>query len=130
MNQLTGVIPLLTVAGLAGCSGDKPADAVKANAAPETQGEAAAALPVMDPKEYQQVIYNCGNNRELVLRLFDDQSARVEIDHETQVLRPVATADGTLFLGDFVNVRVVGEKATASRDGIVLMSNCRVQAGS
>jgi len=132
MNKLTGVIPMLFVAatGLVGCSGDKPADAVKAKAAPETQGEAAPALPVKDPKEYQRVIYNCGNNRELVLRLFDDQRARVEIDHETHVLRPVATADGTLFLGDFVNVRVVGEKATASRDGIVLMSNCQVQADS
>ena len=120
----------LVVALLAGCSGDKPADAEKARDAADSQGEAAPALPVKDPKEYQRVVYNCGNDRQLVLRLFDDQRARVDIDHDTHVLRPVATDNGTLFLGDSVNVRVVGEKATASRDGIVLMSNCRVELGS
>ncbi|WP_293369040.1 hypothetical protein [Nevskia sp.] len=134
MNPLIRVIPMLSLAAFAlvGCSGDKPADAGKAagKAEPQTLGEPAPILPVKDPKEYQRVVYNCGNNQELVLKLFDDQRARVEIDHETHVLRPVATDDGTLFLGDFVNVRVVGEKATASRNGIVLLSNCQVQLGS
>ncbi len=133
MNLPSRVIPLLALALLAGCGGDnKPADpqAPATKAEPEVLARPAPVLPVKDPKEYQRVVYNCGNNKELVLRLFDDQRTRVEIDHETHVLRPVATENGTLFLGDFVNVRVVGEKATASRNGIVLMSNCQVQAGS
>lgn len=133
MNHLSRLIPMLTSALLlAACSGDKSADkdAAPAGAAPEVLGEPAPILPVKDPKEYQRVIYDCGNDRELVLKLFDDQRARVEIDNETHVLRPVATDNGTLFLGDSVNVRVVGEQATASRDGIVLMSNCQVQLGS
>lgn len=131
MNSTTRVIPLLVLVLLAACSGDKSADkAATAKDKPEARAEPAPILPVANPKEYQRVVYNCGNNRELVLKLFDDQRARVDIDNETHVLRPVATDDGTLFLGDFVNVRVVGEKATASRNGIVLMSNCQVQLGS
>ena len=133
MNRLIRAIPLLSLAALllAGCSGDKAADKqAGTSAAAAATAAPTPAEPAKNPKEYQRVVYACGNGQQLVLKLFDDQRARVEIDHETHVLRPVTTGDGTLFLGDFVNVRVVGEKATASRNGIVLMSNCQVQAGS
>ena len=144
MNKLTAVIPVLSISALlllAGCGRDKPATPAADRAAGSTGGtssdaarpfsklqtETVPAPPATESKEYQRVVYACGNGRELVLKLFDDQRARVEIDHETHVLRPVTTDNGTLFLGDFVNVRVIGEKATASRNGIVLMSNCQVQ---
>lgn len=142
MNTLNPVIPMLLLAAAitAGCGRDKsaePSAAPSADAAgskatddkpfSKLQTETVPPPPVEAAKEYQRVVYRCGNGKELVLKLFDDQRARVEIDHETHVLRPVTTDNGTLFLGDFVNVRVIGEKATASRNGIVLMSNCQVQ---
>lgn len=144
MNKLMAVIPALSMSAallMTGCGSDKSAapaadnkagaaGAAPANAArpfSKLQTETVPAPPTKEAKEYQRVVYACGNGRELVLKLFDDQRARVEIDHETHVLRPVTTDNGTLFLGDFVNVRVIGEKATASRNGIVLMSNCQVQ---
>lgn len=140
MNKLNSVMPTLALAAallLAGCGGDKsagpPANKTDDAASPaqpflKAPAEVAAPAPPVDTaKEYQRVVYRCGNGKELVLKLYDDQRARVEIDHEIHVLRPVTADDGTLFLGDFVNVRVVGDKATASRNGIVLMSNCQVQ---
>lgn len=140
MNKLNAVIPMLTLTAallLAGCGGDQsaepPASKTDDAASPakpflKAPAEAAASAPPVDAaKEYQRVVYRCGDGKELVLKLYDDQRARVEIDHEIHVLRPVTADDGTLFLGDFVNVRVVGDKATASRNGIVLMSNCQVQ---
>lgn len=119
---------------LAACGQDTPpAEAPPAPASPDAGrapasfGTPAPVLPVEEPKEYQRVRYRCSNGRDLVLRLYDDQRTRVEIDHETHVLRPVPVDGGTLFLGDSINVKVNGEKATASRNGIVLMTNCQVQ---
>lgn len=140
MSKLDSMIPTLALTAallLAGCGGDKsaePAGRKTGDAASPARpflnaaAEAAApAAPADEAKEYQRVVYRCGNGKALVLRLYDDQRARVEIDHEVHVLRPVTADGGTLFLGDFVNVRVLGDKATASRNGIVLMSNCQVQ---
>lgn len=138
MNLLRRAIPLLvgaTLLGGCGKSGDSaPAapSATPANpaAAPFLKPSDAAVTPpaVAAEKASGREVYRCGDGRHLVLKHYDDQRVRVEIDHETQVLRPVATGEGRLLVGDFVNVRVVGDKATASRNGIVLMSNCQLQA--
>lgn len=137
MNLLHRVIPLLVGAVLLGGCG-KSEDAVPAAppanpaAAPFLKpSDAAGTSPaVVAEKESGREVYRCGDGRQLVLKHYDDQRVRVEIDHETQVLRPAATGEGRLLVGDFVNVRVVGDKATASRNGIVLMSNCQLQAAS
>lgn len=121
---------------VAGCSDKKSNDAKTGAAAdPVTagarlKGDVAPILPVDNPTEYQRVQYVCNGGQTMVLQFFTDQRTRVVLDGDTHVLRPVATEDCTLFLGDSVNVRVVGEKATASRDGIVLLSGCQVKLPS
>lgn len=98
-----------------------------AGRAPVRVGTPAPTLPVEAAKEVQRITYRCSSGRTLVLRLYDDQRTRLEIDHETHVLRPVPVEGGTLFLGDSINVKVNGDRLTASRNGIVLMTNCRAQ---
>lgn len=119
---------------LAACSDKKSEEqpAPKADSAPaaapaKTSEPAAAPAVEHEPKEVQRVVYDCGGGKNISLRLFDDQRARVDIEGRTEVLRPVETQDGTLFLGDNVNVRVIGQQAIASRAGIVLLSGCKTQ---
>lgn len=138
MNLLRRAIPLLVSAALlSGCGASEDAAPAAPPAAPanpaaapflKPSGSAGTPPAVVAEKESGREVYRCGDGRQLVLKHFDDQRVRVEIDHETQVLRPAATGEGRLLVGDFVNVRVVGDKATASRNGIVLMSNCPLQA--
>lgn len=117
-RRLAGLAVVTVLLGA--CSGDD-------GKAPAVAGTAADAASAAEPKEVQRVVYRCADGRELVLRLHDDQRARVDLDHLTHVLRPVPVDGGTLFLGDSINVRVAGQRATASRDGIVLMANCQAQ---
>ena len=117
-RRLAGLAVVTVLLGA--CSGDD-------GKAPAVAGTAADAASAAEPKEVQRVVYRCADGRALVLRLHDDQRARLDLDHETQVLRPVPVDGGTLYLGDHVNVRIAGDRATASRDGIVLMANCQAQ---
>lgn len=133
-NRLLG-LSLATLL-LAACTKPQPAAPTPGSApGPEPAASAAAAAttpaepaaPETPPQETQRVAYRCGDGSSLVLRLFDDARARIDVEGQEQVLRPVQTEDGTLFLGDEVNLRITGQEATLSRAGIVLKTGCKYQ---
>jgi hypothetical protein len=125
LTRLSAALAVTLV--LSACGKDEPPPASPSVIDGRAAAPKPAAEPAAEPKEIQRVSYRCADGRELLLRFHEDQRVRVELDHETHVLRPVTVDGGTLFLGDYLNVKVNGERATASRNGIVLLANCQVQ---
>ncbi|GAC1629871.1 MAG: hypothetical protein NVS9B10_21670 [Nevskia sp.] len=116
-------MPLLCALLLAACT-KAPTPAAVPAAAPVPAAEPA---PGLIPLETQRVSYVCADGSEILLKLFDDQRARIDVEGVEQVLRPVPTDDGTLFLGEEVNLRITGQQATLSRGGKFLESACTLK---